>query len=72
MAGLLWWGSFNVMCNINQCDYAFWVSAPFWVLAAVAILGFFGAGPLGKKYKEALLKDAEEEREMHRAKQPWE
>ncbi|WP_029134440.1 hypothetical protein [Sedimenticola selenatireducens] len=72
VSGLIWWGSFEVICLVGLKEYAFWLSFPFWLVAALAILGIYSIGPLGKGFKEAVIADEKEEKELHKAKQPWE
>jgi uncharacterized oligopeptide transporter (OPT) family protein len=72
VAGLMWLGSYEVICLIGLKKYVFWLSFPFWLIAALAILGVYSIGPLGKGFREAVIADEYEERESHKYKQPWE
>lgn len=72
VAGLMWWGSFEIICSIGLQEYAFWLSFPFWLIVALAVLGSYNIGPLGKGFNEAVIADENEEKESYRSKQPWE
>ncbi|OQX35413.1 MAG: hypothetical protein C3L25_03890 [Candidatus Sedimenticola endophacoides] len=71
-AVLAWWGSFGVICRAGLNEYVFWLSLPFWLVAALAVLGIYSIGPLGKGVKAAVIADEQELRESRGVKQPWE
>ena len=68
----LWWVTASLLRQSTFNEYTFWLSLPFWFIGALAILGIFNIGPLGKDLTKAIVEDNEEQKNNLHSKQPWE
>jgi len=69
---IFWWASAELFAYLYLGKLVFWLSLPFWLIAAMALLGIYSIGPLGKGFHEAVAEDKKEERISLKPKQPWE